>query len=366
MARSKTAETALTPDPAEPLVVPEDFVQQETQIEDIVPLTESPEPVAQKHPARFLPLALGGAVASVLGFGAALYLAKAYPDFLAVAGSTGIEQRLSDQDRRLSDLAAALAAMPNAETAAGLPDELRSELDTLLAAQGVALTKVQARQDAIEAQIKATNAQLQGLKVSGGGVATNAQIIAATEAAAKQVGEAQAEAERQQAEAAVTVRKATASAALGEIQAAFESGAALDAALLKLSDTGIVVPQALSAQAQGVPTMAALREGFAPAARGALAASLAETAGDGLWDRIGAFLRSQTGARSLSPKAGGDPDAVLSRAESALGNGDLAAALTEIEALPEAGRARMGEWTTLMARRLAAEAAITALVSEVK
>ena len=101
-----------------------------------------------------------------------------------------------------------------------------------------------------------------------------------------------------------------------------------------------------------------LQESFVEAARDALVLSMRETAGDGIWSRLGAFLRSQTGARSLTPRAGTDPDAVLSRAEAALANGDLSAAITELDGLPEEGKARMSEWIALADRRLKALAAL--------
>ncbi|MGC1487099.1 MAG: hypothetical protein WA784_04835, partial [Albidovulum sp.] len=71
-------------------------------------------------------------------------------------------------------------------------------------------------------------------------------------------------------------------------------------------------------------------------------------------------------ARSLTPRAGEDPDAILSRAEAALGTGDLKTALVEIATLPEAGRARLAEWTGLAERRLAAAAAIAALAADME
>lgn len=127
------------------------------------------------------------------------------------------------------------------------------------------------------------------------------------------------------------------------------------------------MPEALLSQAQGVPTLAHLRQSFPAAARDALAMSLAETAGEGTtWDRLSAFLRSQTQARSLSPRAGDDPDAILSRAEAALSAGDLAAALREVEALPPTGRDRMAEWAGLAQRRLAAREALAVLSNEMR
>ena len=78
-------------------------------------------------------------------------------------------------------------------------------------------------------------------------------------------------------------------------------------------------------------------------------------------DRIGAFLLAQTGARSLEPREGDDPDAVLSRAEAALAAGDLATVMTEIGTLPEAGQAEMSDWIALAEQRLAATNALGAL-----
>ncbi|MCB2133097.1 MAG: hypothetical protein KDE02_09510, partial [Rhodobacteraceae bacterium] len=70
--------------------------------------------------------------------------------------------------------------------------------------------------------------------------------------------------------------------------------------------------------------------------------------------------------RSLTPRAGDDPDAILSRADAALKAGDLAAAIDEIAALPEGGKAVMAEWVGLAQRRMAALAAVSALAQTVE
>ena len=49
-------------------------------------------------------------------------------------------------------------------------------------------------------------------------------------------------------------------------------------------------------------------------------------------------------ARSLTPKDGNDPDAILSRAEAAIGSGDLNMALSELANLPEPARDAMTDW----------------------
>ena len=123
--------------------------------------------------------------------------------------------------------------------------------------------------------------------------------------------------------------------------------------------TGAEVPEALAALAEtGVPTRAALAESFPEAARAALAAARAE-AGEGA--SVSAFLRSQLGMRSLTPRAGDDPDAVLSRAEAALAEGRLSDALAEIEALPETARAAMADWAAQARSRADALVAAEAL-----
>ena len=57
------------------------------------------------------------------------------------------------------------------------------------------------------------------------------------------------------------------------------------------------------------------------------------------------FLANQLGARSVTPRDGADPDAVLSRAEAALRSGDLAATLQELEALPAPAAEVLTGWT---------------------
>jgi hypothetical protein len=76
---------------------------------------------------------------------------------------------------------------------------------------------------------------------------------------------------------------------------------------------------------------------------------------------VGSFLRSQTGARSLTPREGDDPDAVLSRAEAILAEGRPADTLTELAALPPEGQAAMTEWSSRVQLHLAGLDALQAL-----
>ena len=78
-------------------------------------------------------------------------------------------------------------------------------------------------------------------------------------------------------------------------------------------------------------------------------------------DRVAAFLRRHTNARSLAPRDGDDVDAILSRAEAALSSGDVAGALAELETLPPEAAAPMQNWIDDAESRAAATAAMNEL-----
>jgi hypothetical protein len=65
--------------------------------------------------------------------------------------------------------------------------------------------------------------------------------------------------------------------------------------------------------------------------------------------------------RSLLPREGDDPDAVLSRVEAAVGDGRLSDALAEIELLPDVAKDKLSDWAAQVTRRKEAVAAAEAL-----
>ncbi|MEM8823714.1 MAG: hypothetical protein AAGF30_08910, partial [Pseudomonadota bacterium] len=142
-------------------------------------------------------------------------------------------------------------------------------------------------------------------------------------------------------------------AARDQLIIAVESGLPYADALEQLPEA----PEALEANAsEGLPTTAELAAEFPALARAALReARAAEPAEGGLGSLAGRFLN----ARSLEPREGDDPDAVLSRAEAAMRGGDVAAALAEIAALPEVARAPLADWIARAEARAAAQAALT-------
>lgn len=332
------------------------------------PSTDADDPATSGAPLvappdrgpRVWPLLAGGAFVAALGFGAAAGAFRFAPQIFGVMTVPGVDQRLSDHDNRLADLAAHVTGLAPATSSAS------SEMTAVLADQAAAIAALQDENKGVAAQIAdltARLAHLESMPTAVGG-ATAASIAAATQAASQAAEAARADAEKLQAEARAIVRRADLTGALAALAVALENGQPLDPALGALAELEVALPPALTDQAQGVPTAAALRDAFPQAAREALALSLPETVGESVWDRMAAFLRSQSGARSLTPRAGDDPDAILSRAEAQLRAGDLEAALDEVARLPEAGRARMAEWTALAERRQLALAALIHLQAE--
>lgn len=347
-----------------PMDQPDDTVQTpataespevEAELQADPPAAPVPDPKPRRAPGILVAL-LSGVVTAAAGFAGGVLLVQRYPELLGLTGGAGVDQRISDHDKRLTDLAAKLAGLESQPGSSAAVDALRAE-------QGASITDLAGKQDTLGQTLQALAdrvGKLESLPVtaSGDGAAAVAAQTAQAEANARA---AQAAAQKLKDEADAATRRAALDMAIGSLTAALESGTALDPALSRLTEAGVAVPEALTSQAQGVPTLQALRSSFPDAARDALAQSLAETAQDGFWAKVGAFLRSQSGARSLTPRAGNDPDAILSRAEAALATDDLATALKEIAALPAAGQTRLSEWTGLANRRLAAKTAIAEL-----
>jgi hypothetical protein len=294
----------------------------------------------------FWSMLLGGCAAAALGVGAAPYI---LPSGWFAPGESGIEARVEQgfaaQEERLNDLTARIEGISQ-------PPDLSGEIEGLgatLTALKEQLSSLEARLSAVEnrpqpeagdsvpaAEIEDLRAMLETQRAALDALTTEAQ---AAEAAAR--------------DSAVAVLRR---AALSRILTALDSGSDFTGALNDLREAGVDVPEALAAEAErGVPTQAVLADSFPDAARAALALARAETGAETLG--MSGFLKNQLGLRSLSPREGDDPDAVLSRAEAALRDGRLGDALAEIETLPDAARAALADWVDLAMRRKAALAA---------
>lgn len=301
-------------------------------------LTTPAEPyAAPKRRSVFVPLVLGGLIAAALGFG----LAKAIPGGWPVQDTSALEGEVARQAQEITALRDQIAS-------AAAPD--LSPLEQRLAA----LENAPSGTLELQAQIDNLRGQL-----TQGTLAPDIQaVIDQTEAQLTKTRE-QAEAMQQQAEA--TARAATTAASLTRIAAALDSGTPYGTALDSLREAGLEIPEPLEANVDGLPPLTTLQASFPEAARAGLEASLRADMGASWAERVGSFLRTQTGARSLSPREGNDPDAILSRAEGALADGDLAKTLDEIAALPLEGQGAMSDWRTEAERRIEAVAALATL-----
>lgn len=333
-------------------------------------LVTKPEPAPQVSVQKvgLMPLVLGGVIAGGLGFGAAyLTLGQQAQDL-----STELSARLSALEAQVSDLPTDVPDIAPVEAAvAATRDDLSAQIaeistsidariaafdervtgierapsvDGTLAASAIASWEQEL--DVLRAEIAAQQGRMQD-------IATSAQSeLDATRAAAEAVEQNAAEAAQQ----------AVARAALARVQVALDSGTPFDAALADLEASGSDIPDALSSiAADGVPTIAALREEFPMAARAALSAARSEGLADTNANALTAFLRNQLDVRSVVPRDGDDPDAILSRAEAALADSRLTDALAEVASLPEVARGEMSGWVSMAEARAAAMSTVESL-----
>ena len=356
-------------------------------------------PTIVQPPRRsgFFPMLLGGVIAAGLGAGALFVSDRAGWIDLGGTDISGLQSSVVEQDGRIAALSDELAQAKAriAELSQAKPDlsGVRAEIADLAAT-------VARQAESLAARIDATDKRLSGLETQPIPKAElPAEVVAAyerklseiasavdeqframqaaqdtklaaiesrltgklTEIEAAQAAASQAELDAQKAAKAAEIR-----ASLAEIDIALDAGVGFAEPLNRLATiAGITAPEALASVAEnGAPSLAALQSSYDDAARAALVASTKAAVQDGSVDRMTAFLRTQLGARSLEPREGDDPDAILSRAEAALGKGDLDTTLAEIAKLPQVGQAEMADWVAQAQSRRAAKAALNDLSAQ--
>ena len=300
---------------------------------------------------------LGGALAAAAGYGVAQYVPNGWPMASVVTLQTQVAV-LSDQVQALqADLQKADARLASLETApAPLGDTAQiAALELRLAA--LESKPMPAGTDS--AALDQLRAEVAAIKTNGAAV-MSAQVQADLDAKV-QATEAKLTAIEQsaQAQAAATLTRA----ALGQIAAALDSGAPYPSAIAALAGADIAVVLTDNATA-GLPSLQALQASFPDSARTALEAALRANMGESWSERVGNFLRTQVGVRSLTPRDGPDPDAILSRAEAALTAADVAQALAEIATLPTPAQDALSAWRVRAQLRLDAQAALAALLAK--
>lgn len=363
-------------------------------IDEIVTPREDPPLAAPRRrggAGTFLGLLLGGVAAAALGFGLARYLPNGWP----MPDVTALQAEIEAQKATIADLQQKLASLPAPAAAdiSGDLESLRNEFAAKLAElpppaqdESAAVTALQsglasldARLAAVEKQpvgdagaasstaVAAFERELQALRQQveaqgNAGSAMTADLQTAMSDAKAELASAAEAAKQVASEAQASAQAARNDLAFGRVSVALEAGGSFSSALDDLRAAGLTIPDALSADAAGgVPTLVDLQRTFPDAAREALAAALRADAGSTWSERVGAFLRTQAGIRSLTPREGDDPDAILSRAEAALAGGDVAATLAGIASLPEPAQAAMAAWVAEATKRQAAVDALAGL-----
>lgn len=333
-----------------PQAAPKDAAAQPVRDAAAVPGPAPAQSVVVKK-TGFWPVVLGGVVAAGLGSAATIWALphlpagwlpeQAAPQPAVAAASDVDADAIRDEAvaaaqaataERIDALRAELAAAPAAaapDVPAGPSPEELAALRQQLEAQAARIEELSARPQ-IDPDMAA---RIQTL--AGQADTLEQQLQTAAQAAQAQINAAQAEAQRLQEAAAETTRRAEAVAAVAALQTALDRGVTPDEARQTLEGAGIEAPEALTRE---VPSLDRLQADFPEAARAALRTSLRQDSAAGNGNLLTNFLRAQTGARSVEPREGTDPDAVLSRADAAVQAGRIGDAVTEIEALPEAAR----------------------------
>lgn len=309
-------------------------------------------PLPQPEPARrsVMPMIFAGIIVALAGFFAARsdilepYFPNTKPTEAVVEQLNGkvddLTARLDDATGQIATLTSKLENQPAPETDFGPLEQqiadLSDRIDALGSAPATAAIIPDAAIDAALAELRSTAATQQ------------AELD-------RLLSDARLARENAEASASATLARA----AVNRVLAAVDNGGPFATALGDLEQAGVTdIPDALrAAAADGVQPLSNLQAAAPDAARAALAAARTAEGGGGL----GAFFERQLGTRSILPREGSDPDAVLSRIEAATRDGRLGDALAEAEALPEDAQAALGPWLEQAQQRHEAVTAANAL-----
>ncbi|MGR3341866.1 MAG: hypothetical protein ACU0DI_01295 [Paracoccaceae bacterium] len=317
------------------------------------------------------PLFLGGAVVAAAGFLAAQYFGEdqwPFPsgpsvkdELASVVDAQSAE--IETLETKLSELAQAMSVLASVSVIDDLSARV-SDIQQGAAEQSDRMALLARRLGDLE------NRPIPENGASSEAVAAYERELAAMrlmfEAELVRIEAAQENVDLIETDATERAKNAVKRAALARAQSALDSGAPFAEDLTVLKDAGVELPGDLMALSRdGVASLADLQREFPTAARVALNAAVRADVAAGRQSRLAGFLRTQLGARSLEPRQGNDPDAVLSRAEAALRAGDLSQSLRELDILPAAGAAQMAGWMDKARARQRAAAAVAALAETV-
>ena len=136
-----------------------------------------------------------------------------------------------------------------------------------------------------------------------------------------------------------------------KIKEALNFGGPYKLALEEISKKEIQIPKVLLDNSEGVVTMNYLKTNFPTVAHASLKASLKQTDESGLGGKLLGFLKSQVTVRSLDAQEGNSINAILSRMQVALNNGDLSEAIRQSSDLNGAAKSEIKDWLSLAVKR---------------
>ncbi|HSJ98287.1 MAG TPA: mitofilin family membrane protein, partial [Myxococcota bacterium] len=293
------------------------------------------------------------------------------------ATGEAVTQRLAELENALSDVSATVAQLQDAVPAAGAAgDQAVAELTSRLDALEVRLAQAEAarqeverlagRLGGVEQQIAAGQEQTAGLTdevvaLSGqvGAQSTRLDVLAET---VDQLQDRVVTGEDRR------TRAATLALIIAQLDGALDGGEPFEEVLDGLRALGgddPAVAEAIetleAAAASGVPGLPELRNSFDRVANDVVHAAQAPD-GDGLFDQAAGNLMRLVTVRPVGADVEGDGAAArVARAEAALEQGNLAAAVAELEGLEGAAAEAAAPWLAEARARLAAQAALAAL-----
>lgn len=350
-----------------------------------------PPPVAAtRHgtgTAVFAGVLIGVALALGAGYATLPLWEPSSHDRLVVADPVTAGPAMADLNARLAALEAQArqdAAAAPGDTVADLENrraqisgEMQAVLDRLVRLEdeltGIARLVEATTRPSIAAEardsLRALSDRVAGLEKGEGGQDIGAlrgrsdQLTAAVSALAEKVGTLETRHIRE----ARTEERRGLIAAIDRLREILPRGAPFAAELAVLSaaarghpDVLTIVGDLESHAATGVPTLAVVQRSFDDAALGILQA-VSAGAGGGLLDRAWGRLAALVTIRKIGPLAGDGPEARVARAEAALKDGDLMAAIAELEGLSGSAAEAAAPWLRDARARLAVERAMTRL-----
>lgn len=309
------------------------------------------EPQQPEARSSFFPMLLGGVAAGAIGFAAAFFgLAQKPDDALESINKNldAVSTTVETQGTEIVSITADLDAMPSAIAQA--QDARLVKIEEAVSRLGPQFEDFAATLSLLDERITTLEKRPLTDSVSDAAIAAyEKELQTAADSMAQQRAElealiAEAKSSEGAAEEAAlaTVRRT----AISKVISALENGTVFNEAIVDLENSGTSVPDILASVSEtGVASINQLMETFPEAARSALAVARLKAAESGEASGLSGFLKSQLGARSLEPREGTDPDAILSRAEAAVREGRLDEALSEIDGLDEAAQSELSGWS---------------------